>query len=183
MLQTTVNWLCFCNMISLDFLKECAASLASYRISVSRTKVRTLVHLPRSGSSMDYMKFFLFGTQSSNRTEEVFLEKHKISVLGEGLGPFYKLGQWKMPQLWTNTQTVDAHLFPCYRFALMVHLHSLTRVREYRTVLVSFTKGEQTKTMLTMPHFFGNNSGNQNMHKLVQILFYLSDDDYFSWEC
>lgn len=34
--------------------------------------------------------------------------------------------------------------------------------------------------MLTMPHFFGNNSGNQNMHKLVQILFYLSDDDYFS---
>lgn len=27
--------------------------------------------------------------------------------------------------------------------------------------------------------FFGNNSGNQNMHKLVQLLFYLSDD-YFS---
>lgn len=45
-------------MISLDFLKECAASLASYRISVSRTKVGTLIHLPRSGSSMDYMKFF-----------------------------------------------------------------------------------------------------------------------------
>lgn len=45
-------------MISLDFLKERATSFVSQRISHSRAKVRSPVHLTRSDSSMDYVKFF-----------------------------------------------------------------------------------------------------------------------------